>query len=109
MWGLRIDVACGGSSWPLSCQCGRVLALHCLACGEPSTPRYMNQALSFRLSRLDVHDLFTQGVVFPHMLKVGGHDDGVDNDTPALRKARAKVCWTQYVRRTSSEDLGQTT
>lgn len=47
--------------------------------------------MSFRLSRLDVHDLFTKEAVFPHMLKVGGHEDGVDNDTPELTKARAKV------------------
>ena len=49
------------------------------------------QAFSFRLSRLDVHDLYTKGAVFPHMLKVGGHDDGIDSNTPELSKARAKV------------------
>eukprot|EP00752_Nemacystus_decipiens_P006311 g5691.t1 len=50
-----------------------------------------SMAFSFRLSRLDVHDLFTQGAVFPHMLKVGGHEDGGDSSTPELNKARAKV------------------
>eukprot|EP00903_Cladosiphon_okamuranus_P017946 g16513.t1 len=50
-----------------------------------------SMAFSFRLSRLDVHDLFTQGAVFPHMLKVGGHEDGVDTNTPELSKAKAKV------------------
>lgn len=57
----------------------------------PPPPRGAKQAFSFRLARLDVHDLFTQGAVFPHMLKVGGDEDGVDSNTPELTKARAKV------------------
>lgn len=53
--------------------------------------RGATQAFSFRLSRLDVHDLFTQGAVFPHMLKVGGDEDGADSNSLELTKARAKV------------------
>ncbi|CAM9617791.1 unnamed protein product, partial [Ectocarpus fasciculatus] len=51
-------------------------------------------AFSFRLSQLDVLDLFTQGAVFPHMLRVGGQDETAESDTPELVQARAKVAAT---------------
>lgn len=56
-----------------------------------SNPHGVLQAFSFRLSQLDVVDLFTRGAVFPHMLKVGGHEEEAGYDTPELTKARAKV------------------
>ncbi|CAM9838681.1 unnamed protein product, partial [Ectocarpus fasciculatus] len=53
-----------------------------------------SMACSFRLARLEVLDLFTQRAVFPHLLKVGGHEEGAVNDTPELKEARAKVAAT---------------
>lgn len=58
----------------------------------------LQQAFSFRLSRMEVLDLYTQGAVFPHMLRVGGLGDGIDEDTAELREARAKVCGVQRAR-----------
>ena len=80
------------------------LPVHLLPCSPPVSLN-TEQALSFRLSRLDVRDLFTQGGVFPYLLKVGdGHDvgGGVDEDVyPGLSKTRAKVgrrhCVTEIV------------
>lgn len=59
-----------------------------------SRDTHVAQAISFRLSKLNVLDLFTQGAVFPHMLKVGGHDDEHaedGDDAPELKKAGEKV------------------
>ncbi|CAM9455743.1 unnamed protein product [Ectocarpus sp. 4 AP-2014] len=53
-----------------------------------------SMACSFRLARLEVLDLFTQRAVFPHLLKVGGHEEEADDDTPELKEARAKVAAT---------------
>lgn len=58
---------------------------------KPPYPSNPTQAFSFCLSRLDVLDLFTQGALFPHMLKVGGHESGANSNTLELSNARTKV------------------
>ena len=57
----------------------------------PSLPFNTAQAFSFRLSRLDVRDLFTEGSVFPYLLKIGGGHGGDEDVSPDLNSARAKV------------------